>query len=74
MIVVTATVDGDVQIEHVPCEQIPKEQIVDTNGAGDSFVGAFFASIIQGHSIVEATRAGAHLAGIVIQKSGCTFE
>ena len=47
---------------------------MDTNGAGDSFVGAFLAAIIQGKSVFEATRNGSQLAGIVIQKSGCTFE
>jgi adenosine kinase len=58
----------------VELETIDKSKIVDTNGAGDSFVGAFMAAVVQGKSIVEAVRAGNRLAGIVITKSGCTFE
>lgn len=45
---------------------IPKEKIVDTNGAGDSFVGGFFSALNQGKSITEATKAGNTLAGRII--------
>ena len=58
----------------VELEKIDKSKIVDTNGAGDSFVGAFLAAIVQGKSVVEAVKAGNQLAGVVITKSGCTFE
>lgn len=42
----------------VELEKIDKSKIVDTNGAGDSFVGAFLAAIVQGKSVVEAVQAG----------------
>jgi adenosine kinase len=53
---------------------VPKEKIVDTNGAGDSFVGGFLAKLANGTSIDEAVHAGHWAAGQVIQRSGCTFD
>jgi len=52
---------------------IPKEQIVDTNGAGDSFTGAVMAQIALGKDIVSAVKAGIWLSGVVVQRSNCTF-
>jgi adenosine kinase len=46
--------------------KIPKEQIVDTNGAGDSFVGGFLAAYTKGHSVVDCVKAGISLSGIVV--------
>lgn len=53
---------------------IDKNFIVDTNGAGDSFVGAFFAAFTNGKPIDECIALGNHLSGKVIQLSGCQFE
>ena len=53
---------------------IDRTLIVDTNGCGDSFVGAFFAANIQGQDVIDCVKAGNALAGIVITKDGCTFE
>lgn len=47
--------------------------IVDTNGAGDSFVGGFLAYLALGKSHEEAIQAGAYCAFECIQQSGCTF-
>lgn len=59
---------------HVPVPKIAKADIVDTNGAGDAFVGGFLALIAKGASLVEAAHAGHWAAGHVIQRSGCTFD
>ncbi len=56
-----------------PVDPLPRAQIVDTNGAGDSFVGAFLAALVQGGSIDECVRAGCFLSREVVQRSGCTF-
>ena len=48
-------------------------EIVDTNGAGDSFVGGFLAALALGKSHDEAVEAGAYCAFECIQQSGCTF-
>jgi len=39
---------------------------VDTNGAGDSLVGAFFSSLVQGKSVVDSIKDGNELAGKII--------
>jgi adenosine kinase len=74
VIVATKNSEGQDITEHVELDKIPKDKIVDTNGAGDSFVGAFYAALIQGKSVIEAVREGNKLAGHVVQRSGCTFE
>ena len=50
--------------------RIPKEKLVDTNGAGDAFVGGFLAKIVLGQSLEEAVKAGNYAASAVIQRSG----
>lgn len=56
-----------------PVEEIPKEKIVDTNGAGDAFVGGFLSQYIQNKSLEESVKCGIYAAGEIIQKHGCTF-
>lgn len=53
--------------------KVPKERIVDTNGAGDSFVGGFLALLCKGASIDDCVHAGHFAAGHVITQEGCTF-
>lgn len=52
---------------------VEKDQIVDTNGAGDSFVGGFFSALVMGKTMPEAVDHGNKLAGVVVQNSGCMF-
>jgi len=56
-----------------PIPAIAKDLIVDTNGAGDSFVGGFLSQIVQGRDLDTAIKAGIWLSGQVIQRNGCTF-
>lgn len=44
--------------------------VIDTTGAGDSFVGGFIYSIMQGYSIEKACEIGNRVAGITIQHKG----
>jgi len=63
-------------IKGSPLKQFPVKkplQIVDTNGAGDSFVGGFLAYLALGKSHSDAIQAGAYCAYECIQQSGCTF-
>jgi adenosine kinase len=53
---------------------VPKEEIVDTNGAGDSFVGGFLAALIKGKSIAESVHAGSYVASVIIRTSGTSFK
>lgn len=54
-------------------EPLPAELLVDTNGAGDAFVGGFLARLAKGCDIKECVRAGHWAAKVIIQRSGCTF-
>lgn len=51
---------------------IAKSKLVDTNGAGDAFVGGFLAQVVLGKSIEESVKAGNYAASVVIQRSGAT--
>jgi len=52
---------------------IDKAKIIDTNGAGDAFVGGFLAGVAKGASYEEAIKAGHYSAGVIIQHDGCSF-
>ena len=56
-----------------PVEALPKELLVDTNGAGDAFVGGFLSQLAQGKEMADCVRAGHYAARVIIQRSGCTF-
>lgn len=56
-----------------PTIKLPKEKLVDTNGAGDSFVGGFLSQLVQGKPLKECCRAGNYAANVIIQRSGCSF-
>merc|ERR1712083_563155 len=58
--------------EH-PVLKLPKEKLVDTNGAGDSYVGGFLAGLSKGLPVAECCKAGAYAASVIVQQSGCTF-
>jgi adenosine kinase len=53
---------------------VAKEDIVDLNGAGDSFCGGLMAALMKGKSIEEAAQAGHYVATVTIQTSGTSFE
>lgn len=56
-----------------PVDALPANLLVDTNGAGDAFVGGFLSQLIQGKDISECVRAGHFASRTIIQRSGCTF-
>lgn len=49
---------------------IPSDLIVDTNGAGDAFVGGILAALHSQKSLTEAIELGTLMASCVIKKSG----
>ena len=61
------------KVTKYPVPPVPVEKIVDSNGAGDSFVGGFLAKFVAGESMSECVRAGHWAASVVICRSGCTF-
>eukprot|EP00755_Sulcionema_specki_P001214 Sspe_Gene.25964::Locus_10585_Transcript_1_1_Confidence_1.000_Length_1185::g.25964::m.25964/K00856/E2.7.1.20, ADK; adenosine kinase len=52
----------------------PVEKVVDTNGAGDAFVGGFLANFCNGKDIATCVNAGHAAARCIIQVSGCQFS
>ena len=58
----------------VPVVSINDEKIVDTNGAGDAFVGGFIAAHAAGKTLNESCEVGHWAAGVVIGHSGCAFD
>ncbi|KAL7092079.1 hypothetical protein ACP275_12G143500 [Erythranthe tilingii] len=63
--------DGKVKL--LPVIPLPKEKLVDTNGAGDAFVGGFLSQLVLEKPIEECVRAGCYAANVIIQRSGCTY-
>jgi len=54
-----------------PVPLLPKEKLVDTNGAGDAFVGGFLAMLAKGCDLAACVNAGNYAARQIIQVSGC---
>ena len=49
------------------------EEIVDLNGAGDSFLGGFLSQYIKGSSLSSCCKAGNDAASYILKSVGCTF-
>jgi len=59
------------EITEYPVIHLESKDIVDTNGAGDAFVGGFLAQFVQGRSLNESICCGNYAANLIIQRSGC---
>ncbi len=59
-----------------PCIPIkcPRESIVDTNGAGDSFVGGFISQLLRGAPVPKCVAAGHYCAWKCLHQIGCRFS
>eukprot|EP00184_Porphyridium_aerugineum_P005100 CAMPEP_0184695408 /NCGR_PEP_ID=MMETSP0313-20130426/3040_1 /TAXON_ID=2792 /ORGANISM="Porphyridium aerugineum, Strain SAG 1380-2" /LENGTH=360 /DNA_ID=CAMNT_0027153847 /DNA_START=33 /DNA_END=1115 /DNA_ORIENTATION=- len=54
----------------IPCAD---EDIVDTNGAGDAFVGGFLAGMLKGEPIDVCVAMGNYGANVIIKRPGCSY-
>ncbi|CAD5330680.1 unnamed protein product [Arabidopsis thaliana] len=63
----------DGKVKKYPVIPLSKEKLVDTNGAGDAFVGGFMSQLVKEKSIEECVKAGCYASNVVIQRSGCTY-
>lgn len=61
------------QVTEHPVIRVPKEKLVDTNGAGDAFVGGFLSQLVLGKSLDESVKVAHYAASEVIQRSGATY-
>lgn len=64
----------DGQLKTFDVLPIPKQQIVDTNGAGDAFVAGFLAQYVQKKDLSECVKCGLWAAREIIQQQGCNFD
>eukprot|EP00543_Licmophora_paradoxa_P002244 CAMPEP_0202449502 /NCGR_PEP_ID=MMETSP1360-20130828/8223_1 /ASSEMBLY_ACC=CAM_ASM_000848 /TAXON_ID=515479 /ORGANISM="Licmophora paradoxa, Strain CCMP2313" /LENGTH=343 /DNA_ID=CAMNT_0049067441 /DNA_START=15 /DNA_END=1046 /DNA_ORIENTATION=+ len=60
----------DGKVSEYMVDPLAKDKLVDTNGAGDAFVGGFLSQLVQGKSIEECVKAGHWSARFIIQTSG----
>ncbi|XP_015120776.1 adenosine kinase 2 [Diachasma alloeum] len=63
----------DDTVTEYPVRRIQEDKVVDTNGAGDAFVGGFLAQYILGKSIDVCIECGVWAATEIVQRSGCTY-
>merc|ERR1719159_689329 len=61
------------QVKEYPILALPKEKLVDTNGAGDAYVGGFLAALSKGLDMEACCKAGSYSASVIVQNSGCTY-
>jgi len=61
-------------VTEYPVVPLDKEFLVDTNGAGDAFVGGFLSMLVQGETIENCVNAGHWAAKYIIQQSGTTID
>ncbi|XP_056148413.1 adenosine kinase-like [Lampris incognitus] len=61
------------KVETFPVLEIDQKDIVDTNGAGDAFVGGFLSELVQEKSLDRCVKAGHYAANVIIRRAGCTF-
>ena len=61
------------EVKTFPVTPLDKTEIVDTNGAGDAFVGGFLAHWVLGSGLDVAVRCGIWAATHCIKRSGCTM-
>lgn len=62
------------KVTEIPVQKLTDEEIVDTNGAGDGFVGGFLAQFVIGKSLETCAKCGIWAAQQIIRQSGCQFS
>jgi len=60
-------------VTEIPATCISADQIVDTNGAGDAFVGGFLAMLQSSKPIEDCVKCGIWAATQIIQQNGMTL-
>ncbi|XP_038264681.1 adenosine kinase isoform X6 [Dermochelys coriacea] len=61
------------EVTAFPVLDSDQSEIIDTNGAGDAFVGGFLSQLVYDRLLTECIRAGHYAASVIIKRSGCTF-
>lgn len=61
------------EVTEYPVTPLAADQIVDTNGAGDAFVGGFLSQYVQKKPLSVCVSCGVWAATHIIKRSGCTL-
>jgi adenosine kinase len=72
-IVAIASSSGEPSVKTFPVHAIGKEEIADTNGAGDAFAGGFVGGIVKGESLAKSIDMGHWLASLSIREIGPSY-
>ncbi|KAL3918262.1 MAG: hypothetical protein SGILL_004318 [Bacillariaceae sp.] len=64
----------DGKVTEYAVDPLAKELLVDTNGAGDAFVGGFLSQLVNGKDTEACVKAGHYAAKYIIQTSGTQFD
>ncbi|OJD12243.1 hypothetical protein AJ78_07127 [Emergomyces pasteurianus Ep9510] len=70
---ICAGVDGLDEVRLTSVHAISKDEINDTNGAGDAFAGGFCAGVVEGKTVGESIDMGHWLAGLSIRELGPSY-
>ena len=62
------------EVKEYAVEALAKEVIVDSNGAGDSFVGGFLAGLALGKDFDECIRAGEYCGAHILKTGGVVYK
>merc|ERR1711915_335238 len=63
----------DGKVSEYSVDKLTTEEMVDTNGAGDAFVGGFLARYVMGDSLPDCVETAKRVARLIIGRSGCTY-
>jgi adenosine kinase len=77
IVIITQGPDPTIVVHNGKVVEFPTlkvDNIVDTNGAGDSFVGGFLAAFVQDKSLEECISAAHYCASVTLQTSGTSFK
>ncbi|KAI9779137.1 MAG: adenosine kinase [Geoglossum umbratile] len=64
------SVGGESEVRVFPVREVGKEEINDTNGAGDAFAGGFMAGVVEDKSLETSIDMGQWLASLSIRELG----
>jgi len=66
-------VQGEKELKRYPVQPVPKEELIDTTGAGDAFAAGLCAGIVEGKSLDESVDMGHWLAGLSVRELAAQY-
>ena len=66
-------IQGKSEVDLFPIIAVQEHEIIDSNGCGDAYAGAFVAGLLLGKPIQKCCEAGAYAGNVIIKRSGVTL-